>query len=100
MAINRPLKGVKLNETYVFAAEIWEVIFFSDLRYEEIKDYNFDKPGFAFNTGHFTQVSVLTHGGGVDFFRRSLILVLKVSFNPSNFAIYFSQNVEGRLNRF
>lgn len=24
--------------------------------YDEIKDYNFDKPGFAMNTGHFTQV--------------------------------------------
>ena len=73
---------------------------FIDFRYNEIKDYKFDKPGFAFNTGHFTQVTVLTHGGGVDFSRRSLILVLKVYFNLSNFANYFSQNVEGCLNRF
>ncbi|XP_048119193.1 Golgi-associated plant pathogenesis-related protein 1-like isoform X1 [Alosa alosa] len=29
------------------AVEIW---------YREIKDYDFSKPGFGFNTGHFTQV--------------------------------------------
>ena len=28
----------------------------SYLWYDEIKDYNYAKPGFAMNTGHFTQV--------------------------------------------
>lgn len=28
----------------------------SDLWYDEIKDYNFGKPGFSTNTGHFTQL--------------------------------------------
>lgn len=26
------------------------------MRYDEIDDYDFDKPGFGYNTGHFTQV--------------------------------------------
>ena len=26
--------------------------------YDEIKDYNYATPGFGYNTGHFTQVSV------------------------------------------
>lgn len=28
----------------------------TDSWYDEIKDYNFDKPGFGMDTGHFTQV--------------------------------------------
>ena len=29
----------------------------SQLFYAEIKDYDYDKPGFAMRTGHFTQVN-------------------------------------------
>lgn len=31
----------------------------SKLFYGEVKDYNFDKPGFSMKTGHFTQVTLL-----------------------------------------
>ncbi|KAM7352214.1 uncharacterized protein ACRADG_004848 [Cochliomyia hominivorax] len=34
-------------QTHELAVKAW---------YEEIKDYNFNKPGFSSNTGHFTQV--------------------------------------------
>lgn len=27
-----------------------------DMWYEEVKDYNFSRPGFSSKTGHFTQV--------------------------------------------
>ena len=28
----------------------------TDMWYAEVKDYDFDNPGFSMNTGHFTQV--------------------------------------------
>ena len=37
----------KTLTTTPFATKIW---------YDEVKDYNFDKPGFSGATGHFTQV--------------------------------------------
>ena len=33
----------------------------SQLFYGEIKDYDYNKPGFAMNTGHFTQVRLTLH---------------------------------------
>ena len=51
--------------------------------YDEIKDYNYAKPGFAMNTGHFTQV---LYGNVIEFKKKySLVrisLYLEALRNP------------------
>ena len=54
---NKDRPGQGENLAYVWEATPAAACKMSSyLWYDEIKDYNYAKPGFAMNTGHFTQV--------------------------------------------
>jgi len=74
--------------------------------YKEIKDYKFDKPGFAHNTGHFTQVvwkGTKAVGVGIATtsepdnkgFYKSYVVARY--FPPGNYVGQFESNVGKRL---
>jgi hypothetical protein len=65
--------------------------------YDEIKLYNFNRPGFAMATGHFTQVvwkgsQKLGIGFGVTSDGKSVYIVAQYS-PPGNYMGQFEQNV-------
>lgn len=57
-----------------------------DMWYNEIKDYNFSNPGFAMNTGHFTQVvwAETTHVGAGKAIKGSTVFVVANYLPPGN----------------
>jgi len=64
--------------------------------YNEIKDYNFQKPGFGMNTGHFTQVvwKGTTEGGwGIATNAQGNCYVVGNYSPPGNYEGQFPQNV-------
>ena len=68
--------------------------------YDEIKVYNFNRPGFSGSTGHFTQVvwkSTTKLGMGVGFGDRGRRVVVVAQYGPSgNMMGAFPQNVPPR----
>lgn len=67
-----------------------------DMWYNEVKDYNFSKPGFASNTGHFTQVvwASTTHLGAAKASNGSHCYVVANYLPPGNMMREFEKNVK------
>ena len=68
-----------------------------DMWYNEIKDYDFSKPGFGYTTGHFTQlvwVNTRKIGLGVSF-HSEWGTIVNMNFDPpGNFMGAFNENVK------
>jgi uncharacterized protein YkwD len=67
----------------------------TDMWYEEIQDYNFNRPGFGGDTGHFTQVvwkNTLEIGVGVAKVGSSTYVVANY-YPPGNFNNDYAKNV-------
>ncbi|XP_078357919.1 Golgi-associated plant pathogenesis-related protein 1-like isoform X1 [Oculina patagonica] len=74
----------------------------SQLFYGEIKDYNFDKPGFSMKTGHFTQLvwKKTKEIGAAMATRQDGRLVVVVRYNPpGNFNDKYEENVLPELKK-
>ena len=67
----------------------------ADMWYNEIKDYNFGKPGFSSKTGHFTQVvwKGATHIGIGKVTKGGKTFVVANYIPPGNVASQFEANV-------
>ncbi|RUS83069.1 hypothetical protein EGW08_009155, partial [Elysia chlorotica] len=69
----------------------------TELWYDEIKDYNWDDPGFSMNTGHFTQLvwKACTHLGiGRSQSTSSGLFVYVANYSPAgNMLGAFQENV-------
>jgi len=68
-----------------------------DMWYNEIKDYNFNKPGFSSSTGHFTQVvwkDTDEIGVGVAYDGNGTCFCVANYKPPGNFQGEFEQNVQ------
>ena len=66
--------------------------------YDEIKDYNFNKPGFNSNTGHFTQVvwvDSVELGVAKATAKNGMQFVVARYFPPGNILGRFPDNVKG-----
>ena len=66
--------------------------------YDEIKDYNFSKPGFSSNTGHFTQVvwvDSVELGVGKATSKNGMQFVVARYYPPGNILGRFPDNVKG-----
>jgi glioma pathogenesis-related protein 2 len=65
--------------------------------YDEIKDYNFNRPGFSMSTGHFTQVvwkSTTKLGMGIGFADGGRKVIVVAQYGPAgNMMGDFPQNV-------
>jgi len=68
-----------------------------DMWYNEIKDYNFRKPGFKSSTGHFTQVvweGTKEIGVGVAYDGKGTCYCVANYSPPGNFQNRFEENVK------
>lgn len=67
----------------------------ADIWYNEVQNYNFSSPGFANNTGHFTQLvwKGTTHVGIGKAVRGSTTFVVANYVPPGNVAGQYEQNV-------
>ena len=67
----------------------------ADIWYNEVQSYNFSSPGFASNTGHFTQLvwKGTTHVGFGKAVRGSTTFVVANYVPPGNVAGQYEQNV-------
>lgn len=70
----------------------------ADMWYSEIKNYDFSRPGFSSNTGHFTQMvwASTTHMGAGRVVKGSTTFVVANYTPPGNITNsgYFKQNVK------
>lgn len=70
----------------------------TEMWYDEIKDYNFNKPGFNSNTGHFTQVvwvDSVELGVAKATAKNGMQFVVARYFPPGNILGRFPDNVKG-----
>ena len=67
-----------------------------DAFYNEVKNYDFNKPGFNMDTGHFTQVvwnATQKLGTGIAAGKNGLFVVARY-FPPGNMLDSFAENVK------
>lgn len=76
--------------------EFPEGSYITDMWYDEIKDYDFDNPGFSMNTGHFTQVvwkGSTELGIGIGYQKSGMCVVVANYREHGNMMGAFPQNV-------
>lgn len=88
LAMMRPGNNPNITQSVLNAIRLW---------YEEVANYNYSRPIFAMNTGHFTQLVWRgTRTVGIGYAMNARTLIICASFYPpGNVAGHFSNNVFG-----
>ena len=74
----------------------YKLVFLLFIRYNEIKDYDYNNPGFSYATGHFTQVIwARTTKVGVGIARKGNFIYVVARYSPpGNYLSQFEANVK------